>query len=70
VAGPNADQRYVIVAQDKGTAGEIFRGKVKLAYERMPVSCAFNWTESSVHESPKLNVMLLARKYMATGISD
>lgn len=32
----NADQRCVIVAQDKDTAGEIFRDKVKLAYERLP----------------------------------
>ena len=32
----NADQRCVIVAQDKDTAIEIFRDKVKLAYERLP----------------------------------
>ncbi len=32
----NSDQRCVIVAQDKDTAAEIFRDKVKLAYERLP----------------------------------
>lgn len=32
----NADQRCVIVAQDKDKAEEIFRDKVKLAYERLP----------------------------------
>ena len=32
----NSDQRCVIVAQDKDTASEIFRDKVKLAYEKLP----------------------------------
>jgi hypothetical protein len=32
----NADQRCVIIAQDKDKAEEIFRDKVKLAYDRLP----------------------------------
>ena len=32
----NKDQRCVIIAQDKDKAEEIFRDKVKLAYERLP----------------------------------
>lgn len=34
----NADQRCVIVAQDRDKAEEIFRDKVKFAYERLPDS--------------------------------
>lgn len=34
----NADQRCVIVAQDRDKAEEIFRDKVKFAYDRMPES--------------------------------
>jgi hypothetical protein len=34
----NADQNCKIVAQDRPTAQEIFRDKVKLAYERMPAA--------------------------------
>lgn len=34
----NADQRCVIVAQDRDKAEEIFRDKVKFAYERLPAA--------------------------------